>query len=120
MTQPVRTKHLADHISDRPRAHIDLGAMLADPGRRSKLAEAFCLPDREPRTTTVDPELTAALLDHRRCVDRCARVSYALGYALRHGRDGAVGKLLRLDCRAQVELESSLEYLETIVCAGRR
>lgn len=119
MTQPVRTRHLADHINDRPRARIDLGAMLADPGRRSKLAEAFCLPDREPRTTTVDPELSAAMLDLRHWIERAERIRYASRFARRYGRDRAVTRLDLLATTAQCQIESALERVESLVCAGR-
>lgn len=71
------------------------------------------------RSTTVDPELAEALYDHRRAVERCARVSYAFGFALRHGRIRAIERLLRLAVAAQVSLESSLECVEMIVGAGR-
>lgn len=43
-------------------ARINLEAMLADPAKRSKIVDAFCLPDVEQSSTTTDP-VAAELID---------------------------------------------------------
>lgn len=101
-----------------PPARINLATMLADPAKRSKFAEAFCLPDVEPRSTVVDPELTEAMAQLRHAIERGGRIQYAMSFALRADRWRAVQQLRRLGCSAQVETECALERVEALIAGG--
>lgn len=122
MTAAPRLTHLSDSLPDRCGEHRPVSSpdWLARAAALTNSERAEHLRNPEPtRSTTVAPELTEAMLDHRRCVDRCARVSYAMGFAFRHGRFAAVERLVSLSCRAQVALESSLEAIESLIGGGR-
>lgn len=68
-------------------ARINLEAMLADPAKRSKIVDAFCLPDVEQLSTTTDPVAREIIDAAQRAMDLLDEASIALDDALFTGAD---------------------------------